>query len=543
MADAGVTELRLQLRAAGFAPLPVNGKAPSSVNGWQTKLAVTTEEIKLWEKLYPYDTNTGALTKFVPAIDVDINNPDAAEAIEALAREHFEEHGHILVRVGRAPRRAVLLRTDEPFSKLKLDLITPQNTTEKVEVLADGQQLVLFGVHPDTHQPYRWHGGEPGQIRREDLPYVRQLDVQKFLDDAAKLLIDEHGYRRPQERSKSNGAGNDTNGDSDWRIYLDNLIDHDKLTSFAMSLVRAGLNAGAAVNLLRAAVERLENVDPERKRRRLDEIPGMVSSAEAKPAETKLSFVDMAQWDSEEVPTRQWSVPDRLPLRQPALFSGEGATGKSILELQLCAAHVLGRGWLDALPEPGPAIYLGCEDEADELHRRMADIAKHYGVTFADLVNGGLHLICLAGKDALLGVPDRSGRIVATSLFKQLLEAATRIKPKHIGIDTSADVYGGSEIDRGQVRSSSGCCASSPSRPRARWSSSAIPACRASAPARACPARLDGTTACGHGCTCAARRARRTSSRTVTCASCSSSRTTTAVWPSASCCATATACS
>jgi RecA-family ATPase len=452
MADAGVTELRLQLRAAGFAPLPVNGKAPSSVNGWQTKLAVTTEEIKLWEKLYPYDTNTGALTKFVPAIDVDINNPDAAEAIEALAREHFEEHGHILVRVGRAPRRAILLRTDEPFSKLKLDLITPQNTTEKVEVLADGQQLVLFGVHPDTHQPYRWHGGEPGQIRREDLPYVRQLDVQKFLDDAAKLLIDEHGYRRPQERSKSNGAGNDTNGDSDWRIYLDNLIDHDKLTSFAMSLVRAGLNAGAAVNLLRAAVERLENVDPERKRRRLDEIPGMVSSAEAKPAETKLSFVDMAQWDSEEVPTRQWSVPDRLPLRQPALFSGEGATGKTILELQLCAAHVLGRDWLDTLPVPGPAIYLGCEDEADELHRRLADIAKHYGVTFADLINGGLHLICLAGKDALLGMPDRSGRIVTTPLFKQLLEAAARIRPRHIGIDTSADVYGGSEIDRGQVR-------------------------------------------------------------------------------------------
>jgi bifunctional DNA primase/polymerase-like protein len=170
MADAGVTELRLQLRAAGFAPLPLNGKAPSSVNGWQTKLAVTTDEIKLWEKLYPYDTNTGALTKLVPAIDIDINNPNAAEAVETLAREHFEEHGHILVRVGRPPRRAVLLRTDEPFTKLKLDLITPQDTSEKIEILADGQQLVLFGIHPDTHQPYRWHGGKPGEIERGALP-------------------------------------------------------------------------------------------------------------------------------------------------------------------------------------------------------------------------------------------------------------------------------------------------------------------------------------------------------------------------------------
>jgi hypothetical protein len=408
MADAGVTELRLQLRAAGFAPLPLNGKAPSSVNGWQTKLAVTTDEIRLWEKLYPYDNNTGALTKFVPAIDIDINNPNAAEAVETLAREHFEEHGHILVRVGRPPRRAVLLRTDEPFTKLKVDLLTPQDTTEKVEILADGQQLVLFGIHPETRQPYRWHGGEPGQIRREDLPYVRQPDVQRFLDEAARLLIDEYDYRRPREKSNGTDAGNDADDGSDWRTCLDNLIDHDKLTSFAMSLLRAGLNAGAAVNLLRAAVERLEDVDPERKRRRLAEIPGMVSSAEAKPAETKLSFVDMTQWDSEEVPTRQWSVPDRLPLRQPALFSGEGATGKTILELQLCAAHVLGRDWLDTLPEPGPAIYLGCEDETDELHRRLADIAKHYGVTFADLIKGGLHVICLAGKDALLGTPERT---------------------------------------------------------------------------------------------------------------------------------------
>jgi RecA-family ATPase len=451
---AGVTELRLQLRAAGFAPLPLNGKAPSSVNGWQSKLTVTTDEIRLWEKLYPYDTNTGALTKLVPAIDIDINNPNAAEAVEALAREHFEEHGHILVRIGRAPRRAVLLRTDEPFTKLKLDLVTPHDATEKIEILADGQQLVLFGTHPDTQHPYRWHGGEPGQIRREDLPYIRESDAQRFLDDAARLLIDEYGYRHPQERAKTNGAdaGNAANGGSDWRTYLDNPIDHDKLTSFAMSLVRAGLNAGATVNLLRAVVQRLEGVDPERKQRRLHEIPGMVSSAEAKPAETKLPFVDMAQWDGEEVPIRQWSVPDRLPLRQPALFSGEGATGKTILELQLCTAHVLGRDWLDTLPNPGPAIYLGCEDEADELHRRLADIAKHYGVTFADLINGGLHLICLAGKDALLGIPDRSGQIIATPLFKQLLETAARIKPRHIGIDTSADVYGGSEIDRGQVR-------------------------------------------------------------------------------------------
>jgi hypothetical protein len=118
MAAAPPTAIRLQLKAAGFSPLPLNGKKPSSVEGWQNKHGATAEEIRLWEKLYPYDHNTGLLTRLVPTIDIDIMHPEAAEAIEALAREHFEEHGDILVRIGKAPKRAIMLRTDEPFSKL-----------------------------------------------------------------------------------------------------------------------------------------------------------------------------------------------------------------------------------------------------------------------------------------------------------------------------------------------------------------------------------------------------------------------------------------
>src|SRR5262249_37886839 len=126
--------------------------------------------------------------------------------------------------------------------------------------------------------------------------------------------------------------------------------------------------------------------------------------------------------------------------------------GKSIVELQLCAAHVLGRDWLGSLPEPGSAIYLGCEDEADELHRRLSDIATHYGAQFADLIAGGLHLMSFVAENALLAAPDPTGRIVPTPLYHRLLQAARDIKPRHIGLDTSSDVYGGNEIDRGQVR-------------------------------------------------------------------------------------------
>lgn len=178
--------------------------------------------------------------------------------------------------------------------------------------------------------------------------------------------------------------------------------------------------------------------------------PGDETGAQA--AAPPLPFINMTGWDAVPAPPRPWGVLDRIPLLQPTLFSGEGATGKTLIELQLCVAHVLGRDWLGSMPEPGPAIYLGCEDDADELHRRLAAIAEFYGVKFADLIAGGLHLLSFAGEDAVLAAPDRQGKIMPTPLYGRLLEAAADIKPKHIGIDTSADTFGGNEIDRGQVR-------------------------------------------------------------------------------------------
>jgi RecA-family ATPase len=145
-------------------------------------------------------------------------------------------------------------------------------------------------------------------------------------------------------------------------------------------------------------------------------------------------------------------VLNRIPLRQTVLFSGEGAAGKSTEQLHLSAAHVLGRDWLGTMPEPGPAIYVDAEDDQNVMHRRLAAISNHYQVTFADLIKGGLHLISLMGRDAVLAALTRSGKIEPTPLYKQLLEAARDIRPKMISIASSANVYAGSEIDRNQVQ-------------------------------------------------------------------------------------------
>jgi RecA-family ATPase len=165
-----------------------------------------------------------------------------------------------------------------------------------------------------------------------------------------------------------------------------------------------------------------------------------------------LPFINMSNWDSEPVPEQEWAVADRIPLGQTTLFTGEGGYGKSTMQLHLCAAHALGLSWLNTLPEPGPSVFFEAEDGERTIHRRLAAIATHYGVRFEDMVKGGLHVISMFGRDAVLATPTRSGKVEPTCLYGQLLQAAGDIKPKMIGIASSANFFTGSEIDRTQTQ-------------------------------------------------------------------------------------------
>ena len=176
------------------------------------------------------------------------------------------------------------------------------------------------------------------------------------------------------------------------------------------------------------------------------------NDTQATSTTSPLPFINMSRWDNEEPPPRKWAVYDRIPLYQSALFSGEGAAGKSLLQLHLTFAHALGREWLQTLPEPGPAIFIDAEDDINELHRRSADILRYYDTSFAEAIRGGVHLMSLVGEDAILATTSRSGKIEPTTLYKRLLEAAGDIKPKMIGIASAANVFAGSENDRSQVQ-------------------------------------------------------------------------------------------
>src|SRR5262249_27671746 len=157
-----------------------------------------------WGQVYPSANNTGVLTKYFPVIDIDLLDKDAADAVEALIRARFEDYGMLSARVGLAPKRAFVFRTSKPFPKLALKLIAPNGKGEKIEILGNGEQLVVHGVHRDTRKPYEWTAGTLWtDIAPADLPELDEAAAREFLHDAAELLVAEHGYKlkgEPEER-------------------------------------------------------------------------------------------------------------------------------------------------------------------------------------------------------------------------------------------------------------------------------------------------------------------------------------------------------
>jgi Bifunctional DNA primase/polymerase, N-terminal len=149
-------EYRKQLLAAGYEPLPAIGKAVK-VSGWPT-IEITPAVISAWETERPDDRNTSARTRKTPFVDIDVLDEEVAEEIEAL----FDSLESTAVRIGLPPKRAIPFRAETPFKKIATVFKAPNGMLHKVEILCDGQQIVVDGIHPDTHAPYRWHGGKPG---------------------------------------------------------------------------------------------------------------------------------------------------------------------------------------------------------------------------------------------------------------------------------------------------------------------------------------------------------------------------------------------
>lgn len=182
-----------------------------------------------------------------------------------------------------------------------------------------------------------------------------------------------------------------------------------------------------------------------------DLFPPVAANDNKPPAAKKLfKVISPADFAKVPVPSRRWYIEELVPARNVTLLSGDGGTGKSLVALQIAAAGCMGTETLGLLPAYGRTLVLAAEDEWDELHRRLDDICVAQGTTLAAL--SGMRVIPAAGQDAELVKADAKGRIQITDRMQALVDEIVDFQPSLVVLDTSADLFGGNEIDRNQVR-------------------------------------------------------------------------------------------
>lgn len=164
-----------------------------------------------------------------------------------------------------------------------------------------------------------------------------------------------------------------------------------------------------------------------------------------------LPFFDAGDFDGREVTDREWMLDGWEPRRSCVYLTGMGAVGKSLFTQQRMTCAAVGRDFLGVAIRPGVSVYITCEDDLDEMHRRQDAINAALGITWADL-RGRLYLISLKGMlNKELCVFDAEDRMHVTDRWHSLNATIDHLHAEHVALDNVAHFFTGNENIRNQV--------------------------------------------------------------------------------------------
>lgn len=168
------------------------------------------------------------------------------------------------------------------------------------------------------------------------------------------------------------------------------------------------------------------------------------------PGLQRLPFVSPGQWEGKKAPPRLWLWDDMIPVMRATLLTGDGGSGKSLFAQQLATCVALGLPFLGVPTRQQAALYVTCEDDLGELHRRQEAICASLGVTMADL-DGKLFLLSRCGEidNSLLSF-DHDG-VIRPSPFYESLVAASQGRIFFAVLDNIAHLFEGNENIRNHV--------------------------------------------------------------------------------------------
>lgn len=165
----------------GYDVIPITkGEKGCHVNGWQT-LKLSEDVIRSWFNILNYE-GVGIRTEKNPCIDLDIEDQSVIDALIPKIEEILGTE-QLAFRQGQPPRIAILCQIgeEEPLTKVSS---TKYDNIGRVEVLAKGQQMVAYHIHPATGEPYRWFDEtlQPNVTPSASLPVMTREKANLIID-------------------------------------------------------------------------------------------------------------------------------------------------------------------------------------------------------------------------------------------------------------------------------------------------------------------------------------------------------------------------
>lgn len=221
--DAGLTDLvsvippGAQLVPSSTIPQGHVGKVPGRRLGnglwagydWR-RTDASREDVRKWTL---EGANLGVRAGRFPGIDIDCKDATLAQII---ADHTTAMLGRAPVRIGAPPKQLLMYRTDVPFGRMRLWIRRGQES-HLVEVLGEGQQYLIYGVHPTTQRPYEWRvtGGMDITTLDDvtDLTPITREQADAFLTSLAEslsmlgLILEREGDGRAPSETAPDQAG------------------------------------------------------------------------------------------------------------------------------------------------------------------------------------------------------------------------------------------------------------------------------------------------------------------------------------------------
>lgn len=164
-----------------------------------------------------------------------------------------------------------------------------------------------------------------------------------------------------------------------------------------------------------------------------------------------LEVINAAELLKNPAPPRQWFVPDWVPDRNVTLISGDGGLGKTLLMIQLAVCASAGIDWLGQRVDRRKVLAVCCEDEIDEIHRRLEKITEGYGVMRTALAD--FDIISRVDLDNSMMEHLRDGTSVPTAFQRAIHHRVSAPGgARFLLLDSLHDIFTGDEISRNQAR-------------------------------------------------------------------------------------------